>query len=99
LATLKKCGHLVNYGQSSGPVEPLLMSTLANKSLTVSRPILFHFIEHTEIYHQMAHSVFDFVMSNRLLLPESESYPLKDASITHDILESRRGGGSLYLIP
>ena len=38
-------------------------------------------------------------MSNRLLLPESESYPLKDASITHDILESRRGGGSLYLIP
>ncbi|HJO44905.1 MAG TPA: quinone oxidoreductase [SAR324 cluster bacterium] len=99
LATLKKCGHLVNYGQSSGPVEPLMMSTLAIKSLTVSRPILFHFIEHTEIYHQMAHSVFDFFMSNRLLLPESESYPLKDASITHDILESRRGGGSLYLIP
>ena len=32
-------------------------------------------------------------------IPKAEGYSLKDASIAHDILESRRGGGSLFLKP
>jgi len=50
---------LVNFGQSSGPVEPLLMSTLASKSLTVSRPILFDYISNSTIYKKMTDSVFN----------------------------------------
>ena len=30
---------------------------------------------------------------------DPEPYSLQDASVTHDILESRRGGGSLLLKP
>ena len=50
VASLRSCGHLINFGQSSGSANPMLMSTLASKSLTVSRPILFHYIANSEIY-------------------------------------------------
>ena len=99
LDTLKSCGHLVNFGQSSGPVDPLLMSTLAKKSLTVSRPIIFHYIAKPELYEKMAHSVFDAFYRKIIIAPDLESYSLTDASVAHDILESRRGGGSLLLKP
>ena len=99
LKTLKSCGHLVNFGQSSGPVNPLLMAVLAKKSLTVSRPIIFHYIAKLELYKKMANSVFDAFNKNIIIAPDPEPYSLADASVTHDILESRRGGGSLLLKP
>lgn len=59
LDTLKPTGHLVNFGQSSGPVKLPEMPQLAAKSLTVSRPILFHYIAEPRTYQRMASSVFD----------------------------------------
>jgi NADPH2:quinone reductase len=99
LDTLKSCGHLVNFGQSSGPVDPLLMSTLAKKSLTVSRPIIFHYIANLKLYEKMANCVFDAFNKKIITALEPEPYNLENASVTHDILESRRGGGSLLLNP
>tara|TARA_Y100001960_G_scaffold332796_1_gene434846 strand:+ start:1169 stop:2146 length:978 start_codon:yes stop_codon:yes gene_type:complete len=99
LEVLSLCGHLVNFGQSSGPVDPLRMTTLAKKSLTISRPILFHYTADTAIYKTMAYSVFNIFREGTLRLPPAEPRSLKDASTAHDILESRRGGGSLYLVP
>ncbi|HAD64250.1 MAG TPA: quinone oxidoreductase, partial [Alcanivorax sp.] len=43
LACLAPRGHLVNFGQSSGPVEPLAMPRLAAGSFTVVRPMLGHY--------------------------------------------------------
>jgi hypothetical protein len=37
-------GHLVNFGQSSGSVEPVEIAKLAAKSNSVTRPILFHYL-------------------------------------------------------
>ncbi len=51
-------GHLVNFGQSSGAVEPLHMSQLAEKSLSITRPILFHYISNLHEYKTMAASAF-----------------------------------------
>ena len=99
LNTLKPCGHLVNFGQSSGSIEPLLMSTLAKKSLTVSRPIIFHYLTKPELYGKMANSVFNAFNEKVITAPNPEPYNLENASIAHDILESRRGGGSLLLKP
>ena len=42
---LKKRGHLVNFGQSSGVINSINISNLAEKSLTFSRLILFHYLE------------------------------------------------------
>ena len=33
IEVLDFCGHLVNFGQSSGPIDPVAMATLATKSL------------------------------------------------------------------
>ena len=99
LKSISACGHLINFGQSSGPVEPMSMSTLASKSLTISRPILFDYISNSNLYKKMANSVFNAFQHNQIKIPKLEPYKLKDASLAHDVLESRRGGGSVFLTP
>ena len=99
IKSIRVCGHLVNFGQSSGPVEPLLMSTLASKSLTVSRPILFDYISNSTIYKKMTDSVFDAFENNKIIIPKLRSYKLEEANLAHDMLESRQGGGSIFLTP
>lgn len=96
---LAMCGHLVNFGQSSGPVDPLLMSTLASKSLTVSRPILFHYLAVPEQYQSMAQRVFEKFSAGILHAADPMPVALKDARLAHDTLEGMAGGGSLVLIP
>lgn len=92
-------GHLVNFGQSSGPVDPLAMSQLAAKSLTVTRPILFHYTQDPAAYQTMADAVFKSFKQGTLVLPALQGIDLANAAEAHDILESGRGGGSLYLTP
>ena len=99
LDVLKPTGHLVNFGQSSGPVKPLEMPQLAAKSLTVSRPILFHYTANTARYQRMATSVFDAFAAGILSVAEPLTTPLNEAARAHDILESKTGGGSLMLQP
>ena len=99
LKSISTCGHLINFGQSSGPVEPVSMSTLAGKSLTISRPILFDYISNSNLYEKMADSVFRAFQNKQIKIPKLEPYKLKDASLAHDVLESRRGGGSVFLTP
>lgn len=99
LETLKPTGHLVNFGQSSGPVKPLEMPQLAAKSLTVSRPILFHYLEKGDAYSQMATSVFDAFEKGVIKVDDPISLPLSQAAKAHDILESKEGGGALMLVP
>lgn len=99
LDSLKSTGHLVNFGQSSGPVKPLEMPQLAAKSLTVSRPILFHYMAEPRTYQTMATSVFDAFTKGILTVSNPKILPLVSASHAHDILEGRMGGGALMLDP
>ena len=99
IKSIRICGHLVNFGQSSGPVEPLLMSTLASKSLTVSRPILFDYISISIVYKKMTDSVFNAFENNKIIIPKLRSFKLDEANLAHDMLESRQGGGSIFLTP
>ena len=99
LSSLAHCGYLINFGQSSGPVHPVLMSTLAEKSLSISRPILFHYFGNRKNYENMAASVFKAFEDEIIKVSEFLPFDLKDASDAHDTLESRKGGGSIYLVP
>lgn len=99
LEVLKVCGHLVNFGQSSGPVDPLTMTTLAAKSLTVSRPILFHYLTDPNVYQTMATRVFNRFECGVLNAGQQTRIALENASEAHDTLENMSGGGSLILIP
>lgn len=99
LECLKPKAHMVNFGQSSGPVKPLEMPQLAAKSLTVTRPILFHYIAERKTYQRMAASVFDAFAANTLDGASPKAFPLTEAFATHDALEGGNGGGTLMLVP
>ncbi len=99
LKVLAPCGHLVNFGQSSGPVEPLAMATLAEKSLSVTRPILFHYIGETEKNREMAAAVFDGFASGVLRADPPTVFPLAEAHAAHDLLESRKAMAGVVLKP
>ena len=99
IESLAMCGHLINFGQSSGPVEPIAMSTLATKSLTVSRPVLFHFLREPDQYKAIAVKVLQNFQSGVFNAGQSMPIALKDAAQAHDTLENMTGGGSLVLIP
>lgn len=99
LDVLKPCGHLINFGQSSGPVDPLLMTTLAAKSLTVSRPILFHYCADTTRYQAMAEAALAAFSDGVLDTAASQPYALRDAAGAHGQLESGTGGGAIVLVP
>ncbi len=99
IQSLALCGHLVNFGQSSGAVDPITMGTLATKSLTVSRPILFHYLQNSNQYRRMAQKAMHNFQSGVLSPAQATPMALAYASQAHDTLERMTGGGSLVLIP
>ncbi len=99
LSVLAPLGHLVSFGQSSGPLEPLVISRLAEKSLSLTRPILFHYLADYATYQLMAQSALDALKEGIFFLPDLQSVPLKDAALAHDQMQLGHGGGSLYLSP
>jgi len=92
-------GHLINFGQSSGPVEPFPVSRLAQKSNTLSRPLLFHYIEVQQERNEMAAEVFKALRSGVIVADVGAQFPLCDAAQAHRALESRTATGSTILIP
>jgi NADPH:quinone reductase len=99
LACLGMRGHLVNFGQSSGSVPPFDVSQLATRSNTVSRPILFHYLEKRSERDVMAAALFDAIARGVLPIAVGNSFPLTQASAAHEELESRRAVGSIVLLP
>jgi len=89
LKVLAACGHLVNFGQSSGNVDPIAMATLAQKSLTVSRPILFHYLANRATYESMAAQVFEDFANGVLEAAAPKTFPLAETGSAHDFLASR----------
>jgi NADPH:quinone reductase len=99
LQCLAPRGHLINFGQSSGAVEPFAVSRLAEKSNTLSRPILFHFIEDPAERDAMAAQVFEALRSGTIAADIGVRFPLRDAAQAHRALETRATLGSTILIP
>ena len=58
LEALALCGHWVSYGQASGPLAPIGPEVLAAKSLTLSRPVLFHYTAERAALNEIAQQTF-----------------------------------------
>jgi NADPH2:quinone reductase len=99
LDLLAPCGHLVNFGQASGPVDPITMAQLAAKSLTVSRPIVFHYLEEPARMLEMARSLFAALADGTLKAVPGQIFPLSAAAQAHAALESRTILSPLILVP
>jgi len=99
LACLAPRGHLVNFGQSSGPVEPLAMPRLAAGSFTVVRPMLGHYTADPADRDAVADAFFQALRDGILTPDDPVRYALQDVGQAHDDMEARRTHGAVVLMP
>jgi NADPH2:quinone reductase len=99
LASLALRGHLVNFGQSSGPVAPFAVSALSAKSNSVTRPMLFHYTVERAALEAMAAALFQALETGVLSPGDAQAYPLAEAAEAHRALESRATVGAALLLP
>lgn len=99
LACLAPRGHLVNFGQSSGPVEPLAMPRLAAGSFTVVRPMLGHYTADPADRDAAADAFFQALRDGVLTPDDPVRYALQDVGQAHDDMEARRTHGAVVLMP
>ena len=99
LACLAPRGHLVNFGQSSGPVEPLAMPRLAAGSFTVVWPMLGHYTADPADRDAAADAFFQALRDGILTPDDPVRYALQDVGQAHDDMEARRTHGAVVLMP
>ena len=99
LACLAPRGHLVNFGQSSWPVEPLAMPRLAAGSFTVVRPMLGHYTADPADRDAAADAFFQALRDGILTPDDPVRYALQDVGQAHDDMEARRTHGAVVLMP
>ena len=93
-AALARRGHWVSYGHATGALTPM---SLAEKSGTLSQPVLFHYTE-THL-QEMAGRVFAALRDGILVPDVRHRYPLAAAADAHRDLEARRTSGQILLLP
>lgn len=92
LASLAIKGHLVHYGQASGPIPLFDLSRLGARSAKVSRPFLWPYISTRETLLAASASLFNAIAAGDLPLRLGGRFALVDAAMAHTALEAREAG-------
>jgi NADPH2:quinone reductase len=97
---LAPLGLMASYGSASGPVPPVELGLLAAKgSLFLTRPTLVTYTAKRSDLEQAAADLFDVVGSGAVKVQVNQTFSLKDASLAHTALETRKTTGSTVLLP
>jgi NADPH2:quinone reductase len=92
-------GHIAFYGSASGPIPPLQIFHLNQKSLTITAPMLASYMQTREERDWRTREVFDLVRSGELNIVINKVYSLEEAAEGHRFIESRQTTGKvLYKI-
>ena len=98
LNCLKPRGHLVLFGQASGPVPPLDPQVLSEKgSLFLTRPSLGHYVANRKELDRRAEDVFRWTQSGEIEVTIGRTFPLSEAVMAHRALEGRETSGKVLL--
>ncbi|MDQ0313631.1 zinc-binding dehydrogenase [Amorphus orientalis] len=92
-------GHLVSFGQASGPIGDWDIGSFASKSARISRPNYGHYTDTAEKMSRHASRFFAALEAGILRVAPPTRYFLDDAAGAHRDLESGRTTGSIVLIP
>jgi NADPH2:quinone reductase len=98
LQSLAVRGHLANFGQSSGPIEPFRISLLFEKSNSIARPSVFHYFTGADRV-SMAQALFAALADHVLTADHHHEYAFEDAAKAHADMEARKTAGAVLLIP
>ena len=98
MAALSACGHWISIGQASGPLRPVDPEWLVHKSVTFSRPVVFHYVASQRQLAERAQRVWNALADGALRAPPIERYALDAAAQAHERLESRASIGALVLL-
>jgi NADPH2:quinone reductase len=99
LEALAMCGHLVSFGQASGPIGAWDVDRFTSKSATVSRPNFAHYTDTPEKVRDLADRLFGAIRTQQLRVTIGRRLPLADAAEAHRSLEARATVGSTLLLP
>ncbi len=100
LDCIRPLGMLVSFGQSSGPIPPFAIGTLAQKgSLYLTRPTLFTYIAERADLEAAADALFAVIGSRAVKVQINQRHSLSDVAKAHADLESRKTTGTTILIP
>ena len=99
VAALAPRGHLVSYGQASGPIGSWDIGSLASASATLSRPNFTHYTDTPEKVAAITGRLFDAIERRIVTIEIGQRFPLSEAAAAHRALEGRQTTGSTVLIP
>ena len=99
MEALAVCGHWISLGQASGTLSPIAPEWLNHKSVTFSRPVVFHYVATAAALAERAQRVWNALADGSLRAPVIESFTLDAAALAHARLESRATTGALVLLP
>jgi len=100
LNSLRPRGLMVSFGASTGAPPPVDVGTLnAKGSLYLTRPgLAAHATDLTE-YRQRATDVLNAASSGIFSSAHSKEFPLKEAAVAHEAIESGQSNGAVILRP
>lgn len=97
IAALAIRGHLISFGQASGPIGARDIGALTSRSVTLSRPNYGHYTDTRALMTMQSQRLFAAVEAGYLQLATPTVYPLAEAARAHADLENSRTTGSMVL--
>ena len=99
LASTKRHGTIIAFGQSSGPYVDFKITDLAKGSYYLSRPTLFHFAADRAWLETASEKLFKVVSDGTVTISINQRFPLEDVAKAHEALTGRLTTGCTILTP
>ncbi|KAI8083139.1 uncharacterized protein BX664DRAFT_301784 [Halteromyces radiatus] len=99
LASTRRLGTLITFGNASGPVPPVNLSVLTQKNLKLMRPTLYNYLATREESRRWYDELFALIKQGVLKFHIHKVYDLKDAQQAQKDIQDRVTTGKLLLRP
>lgn len=100
LDLIRRRGMMVQFGNASGPVDPISPLELSRRgSLFLTRPTLGDYIATREELERRSSDLFSWMREGKLRVRVGHRLPLREAATAHRMLEGRQTTGKVLLIP
>lgn len=99
LASTRRLGTLVSFGNASGAVPPISIGVLGQKNLRLMRPTLYNYLATREESRRWYDELFGLIKKGVLNFHVHKVYDLKDAKQAQDDIQARITTGKLLLRP